>query len=127
MEPHRSPEALVRALIDAENTRDRRKADEILAADFTAITRARGDEQSRERLLDEIAHPRNPTLRRTLIDTSVWTRNGGNLAVVRTLIETSDESNSAAAPTRFRNIHVFERLGQDWRCVGWQVTMLSVD
>ena len=127
MGPHRSPEALVRELIDAENTRDRRKAEGILAADFTAITRARGDEQSREHLLDEIADPRSPTLRRTLIDTSVWTRSGGNLGVVRTLIETFDASNPAAAPNRFRNIHVFERLGQDWQCVGWQVTKVSAD
>jgi hypothetical protein len=60
MEEHLTPATLVAKLIDSENNRNRPEADEILAADFAEITRARGVEQTRQNLLDEIQHPLNP-------------------------------------------------------------------
>jgi hypothetical protein len=125
MDSARTPDALVRDLIDAENTRDRRKADDILAKDFLFITRARGDEQTRASLLDEVAQPKNPAVQRTLVDGSVSTRGSGDLCVVWSVVSTRDTANPGAAEGRFRNVHVFERQQQEWRCLSWQVTKVT--
>jgi hypothetical protein len=122
-----TPDALVITLIDAENTRDRQAADDVLAADFTQITRARGVEQARPALLDELEKPANTGILRSLVAGSLSTKTSGDLAVVRSLVETRDAAQPAAAPGRFRNIHVFERQQNRWRCVIWQVTRVNVE
>ncbi len=115
---------LVRQLIEAENEHDREKAEPILAEDFTAITRARGEEQNRDALLEEIANPKNPNLLRKL-DPGAWERESGDLGVVRSFITMMDRTNPQAEPGRFRNIHVFQRQQGRWLCVTWQVTGLK--
>jgi hypothetical protein len=54
---------LVAELVAAENDCDRDRADRVLAASFLGITRARGVEQNREQLLDQIAHCPNNLVR----------------------------------------------------------------
>ena len=116
---------LVRQLVDAENEHDKAKAHSILAQNFAAITRARGEEQDRDALLKEIADPKNPNLRRELLERDCWERVSGSLGVVRSIITTPDRTAPQAAPGRFRNVHVFENQQGDWRCVAWQVTELK--
>jgi Domain of unknown function (DUF4440) len=119
---------LVRQLIEAENEhgeRGRGRAEPILAKDFTAITRARGEEQNRDSLLAEIANPKNPNLHRELEEHGYWERSSGDLGVVRSVVATTDRTNLQAKPKRFRNIYVFQRRQDQWRCIAWQVTELK--
>ena len=115
----------VRRLVEAENERDRAKAESILAEDFAAITRARGVEQNRYDLLEEVANPKNPTLRRELDESDLWIRISGNQGVVRSLVRTTDRSSPNDPPVTFRNVHVFERQRDSWNCLSWQVTKLE--
>jgi ketosteroid isomerase-like protein len=113
--------AVVAQLIDAENAADTRAADRLLADDFTAITRARGVEQGRADLLDEIGKSKTPGQRR--LESDPWVRQNGDLAVVRSVVTMPGES--PAQLNRFRNTHVLARTGGQWKCVAWQVTKLG--
>lgn len=125
MEP--SPELidLVRKLVEAENTRNRAASEAIIAPDFLGITRARGVEQDKEAMLNELANSQNPNLRRSLEDDQFWADMCGHLGVVRSVVALTDSSNPQAAPKRFRNMHVFEHRAGQWVCLAWQVTALS--
>jgi hypothetical protein len=116
---------LVRELIQAENERDGKKADRVLAPGFAAITRSRGEEQDREALLREIANPKNADLHRRLDERSCWVRHSGELGVVRSLVETGPRATPFAVTDIFRNTHVFERQAERWRCIAWQVTKMT--
>jgi len=118
-----SPIDLVRQLVEAENERNRAAAEAVLAEDFAAITRARGVEQDRDGLLDEIAQPKSSTVRRALGD-DLWLHQSGDLAVVRSLVTTTDDAAPADAPKTYRNLHVFERRDGRWKCLAWQVSEL---
>jgi hypothetical protein len=113
--------AVVEQLIAAENGMDAAAAGRLLASDFAGITRGRGAEQDRAAMLVEVAHPKSEVRRR--LDGEPWVRQNGDLAVSRSVVETSDGSPSSA--TRFRNTHVLTREGGAWKCVAWQVTKLS--
>ena len=113
----------VRRLVQAENECNRDKANSILAQNFIAITRSNGQERERNILLDGIEKPLNPNIHRTISDMSPVI--SGDLAVVRSLVTTTDTSKPEAASGRFRNIHVFENQQGNWRCVLWQVTKLE--
>jgi hypothetical protein len=113
---------LVAELVAAENDCDRDRADRVLAASFLGITRARGVEQNREQLLDQIAHCPN-NLVRTLEESSATTYASEAFAVVRSIVGVND---SVGTPQgRYRNLHAFERQNQQWICVAWQVTKLE--
>ena len=114
---------LVCQLVKAENECDRAKVDSILAQNFTAITRARGEEQNRGDLLNEIENPKNPNIHR-IVDL-LSTLGSGDIVVVRSVITTTDQADPKASPKRFRNIHVFEKQQGTWLCVAWQVTELK--
>lgn len=114
--------AVVERLIDAENARTPNLAASVLAPDFAAITRARGVEQDRAAMLQEMANPANPGFVRRL-ERDLWIRQSGDLAVVRSIVEMVDGS-PLPAITRFRNTHVLTRDGDVWTCVAWQVTKL---
>ncbi len=119
---------LVAQLIEAENENGkpgRAKAELILAENFTRITRASGEEQDREVLLNEIENPRKLGLRRSLDDRERWECCSGDLGVVRSIVLVTDLANAQAKPMRFRNTHIFERQGENWFCVAWQVTKLA--
>jgi hypothetical protein len=112
---------LVAELISAENNCDRYRADRLLAASFLGITRARGIEQDREQLLDQIANcPNNMVRKLEEITTTTYASNA--FALVRSIVGVND---SVGAPQgRYRNLHAFERQDQLWTCVAWQVTKL---
>jgi ketosteroid isomerase-like protein len=114
----------VRQLIEAENESNKVKAAALLADNFSLITRARGEEQEKNALLEEIAQPRNPNLRRQLDEDGLWVMASGDLGVVRSVVIVTDKTDSAAAPKKFRNAHVFEKQQKEWHCVAWQVTEL---
>jgi hypothetical protein len=116
---------IVGQLIEAENERDRTKAEHILAQNFIAITRARGEEQNKEQLLNEIANPKNPNLLRKLEDEHDRVLESENLAVVRSLLTTTDRTKSDSTPEWYRNIHVLIKEQGNWRCTAWQVTKLN--
>jgi ketosteroid isomerase-like protein len=114
---------LVRDLVAAENARDRASAEAILAEDFTAITRSSGVERNRDELLADIADPKR-SIHRKLGD-DVWVQASGDLAVVLSVVTTTDEAAPAEAPKSFRNCHVFQPRDGQWKCVAWQVTALE--
>ena len=114
--------SVVEQLIEAENTAHADGASRLLAPDFTAITRARGVEQDRAQLLEELAHPPRSLVRHLEGDPSV--RQSGDLAVVRSVVVVTDGS-SPPGVSRFRNTHVLTRQGDAWKCVAWQVTKLT--
>ena len=116
--------AVVQRLVQAENARDAVAAAALLAADFTAITRARGAEQDRAGLLQELANPANPGLERRL-EPDVWVRESAGLAVARSIVQVIDASTTPPAVTRFRNVHVLTRDAGAWKCLAWQVTKLA--
>ncbi|MFI6537036.1 DUF4440 domain-containing protein [Nonomuraea sp. NPDC050547] len=116
---HAPPEALVRSLIEAENSCDREAAARLPSAGSIAITRAKGREQNRESLLDEIATPADPTLRRRLEAVEVVPPRAIGRCAVRSLVATDGPQ-----PGRFRNLHLLEDEAGSWRCVLWQVTEL---
>lgn len=112
----------VRQLIDAENRGDRRQAAGILADDFVAITRRAGLEENRDDLLKKIGSPPAPNPKRELTQFQIW--ESASLGVVRSLVRTTDPTTQLVTG-EFRNLHVFKREGQTWRCVNWQVTELK--
>lgn len=114
--------SVIEKLVNAENTRDPKLSASVLSKDFTGITRARGVEQNRDEMLEEVAHPKNPDERR--LEPKPWVRQSGDLAVVKSIVTMPD----AAQPSgikRFRNLHVLTREGGEWKCVAWQVTGLA--
>ncbi|MGQ0537725.1 MAG: nuclear transport factor 2 family protein [Gemmatimonadaceae bacterium] len=115
----------MRRLIDAENAAAHGHAAKVLAEDFVAITRARGEEQARAALLQEIANPRNPNITRA-IEAEPRERVSGDIGMVRSIVRAVDKTQPGATPNRYRNIHVFERRQGDWRCVLWQVTEIKL-
>jgi Domain of unknown function (DUF4440) len=116
---------LLHQLIEAENTRKREIAEPILAQNFTAITRSRGEEQNRDAMLNEIENPKNPNAFREILEdsTSIW--KSGDLSVVRSLFAMRDKTDPQAVLRRFRNMHVFEKQQGHWQCIAWQVTELK--
>lgn len=127
---------LVEDLVEAENTRNRDKADSILADDFIAITRSTGIEQNREELLGAIAEPDLAISRQLVSDAfRIIPSEPDDLGVVRSVVTTErrtepgDESKAPVPIASFRNLHVFKKQrdeqGEKWACILWQVTKLE--
>jgi hypothetical protein len=116
---------VVREIVACENDADATRAAQIISERFGGITRAKGTERDRAELLDDIAHPGNRDFQRQLEVGSTWFSIVGDLAVVRTVVTTSNRRDTSVQPQRFRNTHVFEREAGTWRCVAWQVTELK--
>ncbi len=116
--------AVVVGLFEAENAADAIAAGRYLSENFIAITRARGVEQGRQALLEELAHPENPSLHRR-VEERPSVRQSGDLAVARSVVSILDGSPPFA--TRFRNVHVLAREAGGWKCISWQVTKLVPD
>jgi len=115
--------AVVERLIAAENSKNKDDAARELAADFTQITRMTGVEQRRDEYVKAVADPPPPERHRQL-EPDPWVRQSGDLAVVRSVVETTERA-TPPATARFRNIHVLTREGGAWKCLAWQVTKLA--
>src|SRR5947209_3382579 len=87
---------LVEKLVQSENEQDRTKAEPLVAPHFTLITRARGVEQDRETLLDEIANSPNPNVCREVEKDDRWELIKGEMGVVRCVVRTMDRTDPQA-------------------------------
>ena len=114
---------LVRELVEAEKQKSRKLAEPILAQNFIAITRARGAEQGRDDLLQEIETPRKEWHR--TVEEIAPPLISGDIGVVRSIVATAEKATPEVTVGRFRNIHVFENQQGEWLCVAWQVTELK--
>ena len=109
----------VKNLIDAENERNSGKAEPYLSEKFIAITRSRGVEQNRVKLIEAIKSG-NQNIKRELNGIRVF--NYGTIAVNRSLVTVKENGKE---DTIFRNIHIFENEGEQWLCKIWQITKLE--
>ena len=75
--------------------------------------------------MDEIANPKDPNLIRKLEDEHDLVLESGNLAVIRSIVTTTDRTKPGLTPARNRNIHVLVNEQGNWRCIAWQVTKLN--
>lgn len=114
--------SVVERLIEAENTRNAGASAAELATDFVGITRARGVEQDRDAMLQEVANPKSLVERQ--LEPERWVRQSGDVAVVRSVVVVYDGT-SPPVVARFRNVHVLTREGDAWKCLAWQVTKLA--
>ena len=117
-----NPAQLVAKLIDAENTGNRSLAAEILSLRFIGITRSRGIEQGREELLSELGNRADPRRHRNIDPDSILTTMSGELAIVRSVVSLQSTIDGQGDNQTFRNLHVFRREVENWRCIMWQVT-----
>lgn len=105
----------VKDLIKAENSKDRGKADKILSKKFIAITRSKGEEQDREKLLEAIENSNRND--REVYDLHVIGDESDKTVIVRSIVK---------VPISYRNTHVFvKEENEEWRCISWQVTELK--
>lgn len=116
---------VIKNLIDAENEVNREKASEKakqnLSETFIAITRSKGVEQNRIKLLEAIESS-NKNIKRELNEEHFRVFYYDNLAVSRSLVTVKENGKE---DTIFRNIHIFEYQDTRWLCKMWQVTQLD--
>ncbi len=119
---------LVGSLFRAENGSPAEgdlEAGDILAPDYLPITRAKGQvDASREDTVGRIANPAGSLTRhvdRAAIDVTLFM--DGRVAVARTLLPTTDGASGAEAS--YRNMQVFLKREDGWKCVAWQVTRVQ--
>jgi ketosteroid isomerase-like protein len=116
---------LVRKLFRAENhPGDKGAAADVLATDYIPIVRARGQvDRNRDDTLDKIAGA-SPSFHRHVdraqIDVHLFPE--GQVAIVTSLLPTTDSATKPATEASFRNMHVFLKRSDGWKCVAWQVT-----
>jgi ketosteroid isomerase-like protein len=118
-------EALTRLnqrILQAEEAGDTDTLAPFLADEF-AIVRASGEQQMREKFLDDI--PANAHRGRKADRTQV--RLYGNDAVFTCRATTKRDNDGDPAPASFWNTRVFRRQEGVWRCVAWQVTEMTQD
>ena len=120
---------LVCTLFRAENPPGNKEAaEEILADDkhYLPIIRGSGKpDKDRNETLENFRKPNlnfcrhvekaNPEV--TLLDDSV--------AIARTLLPMTDSTGGTPKEVAYRNTHVFQKKGDQWKCVAWQVTKVQ--
>lgn len=116
--------ALVRRLFMSENDRNRDEADKILASGYVPITRWKGqvDRDRAETLKNVASGP--PQMRRHIdrADIKVALFLNGRVAIASTLLPTEDQREDPPKLADFRNMQVFVKDDNEWKCVAWQVT-----
>jgi ketosteroid isomerase-like protein len=102
-------------------------AERILADDYLPITRGKG----------QVDLDRNDTLRKIVSGLASFRRHvdlaeievdlflDGRVAIARTLLPTSDSKDTPPSEASYRNMHVFLKRDNEWRCVAWQVTRVQ--
>jgi hypothetical protein len=105
----------IKKLIEAENDKDPTNAKHILSTNFE-ITRARGEEQKKEKYLFEVSHPKNPNLKRQLEEVdSILVYD--DIAVGRSIVTTIDIKTKEQKS--YRNTHIFINNDKNWECILW--------
>ena len=119
---------MVRKLFQAENyPGDPNTARDILATDYLPITRGKGQvDRDRNETLDKIANA-SQSLRRKVdqaeIDVALFLQ--GQVAIARTLLPIIDSATTPPTEASFRNMQVFLKRDDGWKCVAWQVTKVQ--
>jgi hypothetical protein len=119
---------LVRSLFRAENyPGDRDAAANILAVDYLPITRARGQvDHDREETLQRIAEA--PTTRHRDVDEAtieVALFQDDCVAIAKSLLPMTNSETDPPIVEHYRNMHVFLKRHEQWKCVAWQVTRVD--
>jgi len=120
--------SLVRKLFQAENhPGDPNTASDVLATDGLPITRGKGQvDRDRNETLDKIANA-SQSLRRKVdqaeIDVALFLQ--GQVAIARTLLPIIDSATTPPTEASFRNMQVFLKRDDGWKCVAWQVTKVQ--
>lgn len=113
--PHNTAEG-IRGIVDG-----------ILANDYLPIIRGRGQvDLDREDTLKKIVAGSPSFVRhvtRADIDVDLFLDN--QVAIVRSLLPTTDGRTTPVVEASYRNLQVFLRRDEDWRCVAWQVTRVQ--
>lgn len=112
---------VINNLIDAENKKNSEKAKQNLSETFIAITRSKGVEQNRIKLLEAIKSS-DTNKKRELNEKHFRVFYYDNLAISRSLVTVKENGKE---DTIFRNIHVFKYQNSRWLCEMWQVTQLD--
>jgi hypothetical protein len=112
--------SLVINLIGSENDKNRNNAQMILSKEFIAITRSSGKEENREMLLKSIekGSEKNPNIVR-IMDKEYKVVENGHLGIVRSKVITKNPEGN------YRNLHIFRKENDHWKCIIWQVTELK--
>ena len=114
---------LVRTLFEAENGQCEELADGILAQDYLPIIRAKGQvDKNRACTLKKIAKGRKGFVRDIKdknIEVALFLND--QVAIARTELPTTDTERGAES---YRNMHVFLKRDNQWKCVAWQVTQI---
>jgi Domain of unknown function (DUF4440) len=119
---------LVRKLFQAENhPGDRDTASDILAPDYLPIIRGKGQvDRDRDETLEKVANA-SKSFRRKVdqaeIDVALFLE--GQVAIARTLLPATDSATTPPTEASFRNMQVFLKRDDGWKCVAWQVTRVQ--
>ena len=105
----------------------RRVVDGILASDYLPIVRGRGQvDIDRQDTLNKVSSGSPSFLRhvaRAEIEVDLFLDH--QVAIVRSLLPTTDSRTTPIVEASYRNLHVFVRAEGQWRCVAWQVTRVQ--
>jgi hypothetical protein len=118
-------------IVDPDNTRDsiRATADDILAPEgkYLPVIRGRGQvDLNRDDTLGKIVNG-PPSFRRHVgraeIEVALFLDD--RVAIARSLLPTTDSTTNPPTQASFRNMQVFLKLDNEWKCVAWQVTRVQ--
>lgn len=123
----------IEKLINSENLGDSKTAERILSTNFIAITRSTGIEENRDKLIKAIEKAKSDLENKCKSDKGYYkirklnkehfkVIDDGKIVVSRSLITVKEKGQEDKI---FRNIHVFEKIDQEWLCKMWQVTKLE--
>ena len=119
---------LVRKLFRAENhPGDKKAADDILAADYIPIVRGKGQvDRDRNDTLNKIAGA-SKTFYRDVAKAQIEVRLflDERVAIARSLLPTTDSTTTPPTVASYRNMQVFIKGADGWKCVAWQVTRVQ--
>lgn len=118
-------------IVTPGNTRDsiQAAADDILAPEgkYFPIIRGRGQvDRDRAETLEKIVNG-SPSFRRHVgqAEIEVALFPDDRVAIAQSLLPTSDSTTNPTTQASFRNMHVFLKLDNEWKCVAWQVTRVQ--
>jgi hypothetical protein len=116
-------------IVSPDNTPNsiRLVAEGILAGDYLPVTRGKGqvDRDRDDTLAKIITGP--PSFRRHVdrAEIQVALFLDGRVAIGRTLLPTTDSRDNPPSEAAYRNMHVFLKRDNAWKCVAWQVTRVQ--
>jgi hypothetical protein len=119
---------LVRSLFRSENYPGNRDvAANILADDFTPITRASGkvdrDREDTLQKIDNASASRHRDVDKAEIEVLLF--QDDSVAITESLLPMTNSEHDPPTIEYYRNMHVFLKRNDLWQCVAWQVTKVQ--